>query len=402
MRARPGSASAVVVLMAMTLSTFIYVTAELLPIGLLPLIARDLDSTTSAVGMLVTAYGFVVVVASVPLTRLTQRVPRRRVLCVLMAVFTLATAASALAGSYWLLMAARIVTALSQALFWSVVTPATAALFRTELRPRMLSILYAGGSIAALAGVPIGTWIGQQTQWRTAFLALSGLGLLVLIAILALLPDTPAGESETDRGWAPDTGRYLALLVCTAFTVTGAFAAFTYISSFLTEVTGFTEGSLGPLLFVRGLAGLLGVAVVGAFIGRNGWLTVTALIGTQLIALTAQWVFAESQVVTVVAIALAGLALSGVASSLGVRVLEIAPRGTDVALAGASTAFNIGITAGALLGAVLLPHTGVRSTVLVGALITVVAFAVALAEPSVSSRRRAARPTRPAREPARR
>ncbi len=389
LRPRLGSPAALALLAALSVSTFAYVTVETLPIGLLPLISADLDRSASAVGMLVTVYGLVVVLASVPLTRVTQSVPRRRVLCGLMAIFVLASAASALAGDYWLLMAARIVTALSQALFWSVVTPAAAALFEPAARPRALAVLYAGSSLGALAGVPLGTWLGQQTSWQTAFLMLSGVGLLVLAAIVALMPDTPAGASDADRGWAPDPGRYGALLVYIALAVTGSFAAFTYITTYLTDVTGFAESSLGPLLFLRGLAGLVGVFLAAALVGRNGWLTMTGAVAVQLVALAGQWILGESRVATAVAVALSGLALSALASALGVRILETAPRGSDLALAGASTAFNVGITAGALLGGLLLPAAGVRSTALAGAGLSLAALVVALLEPVVSTRRRA-------------
>ncbi|MEV6303020.1 MFS transporter [Actinoplanes sp. NPDC051861] len=377
---------AVVVLGAMALSTFLYVTAETLPIGLLPLMAEDLGRSPSAIGLLVTVYGLIVVVASIPLTKVTQRVPRKLVLSILMVVFVVSTATSALVDDYWLLMGARVVTALTQALFWSVVTPATAALFEPRLRPRALSILYAGSSLSAVIGVPAGTWLGQQTNWRVAFLAVAGLGLVVLLAIVVLLPNTPAGESDADRGWAPDTGRYWALLAYITFTVTGSLCAFTYIVPFLTDVSGFTDSATGPLLAVRGIGGLLGVAVIGALVGRNGWLSMTGMVGLQLLALSLQWLFGSSQVVTVIAITLSGLALSGVASGLGVRVLEVAPRGSDMALAGASTAFNVGITTGALLGGILLPGSGVRSTALAGAALTLLAFAVALLEPRLSTR----------------
>ncbi|HEX9999178.1 MAG TPA: MFS transporter, partial [Actinoplanes sp.] len=285
MKERLGSASAVITLVALSLSTFAYVTTETLPIGLLPEIAKDLDSTVSAVGLLVTAYGLVVVVSSIPLTRLAQRFPRRRVLMVLLGVFVVGVAVSALAQDYPTLMIARMVVALSQALFWAVITPATAALFRPERRARAISILFAGSSIAALAGVPAGTWLGQLTNWRVAFVALSGIGLGILITIAVLMPNTPAGQSDTDRGWAPDAGRYWALVAYTALAVTGAFASFTYISPFLTDVSGFSESAVGPVLFVRGLTGLIGVIIVSYLVSRNGWLTMSGLIVVQTLAL---------------------------------------------------------------------------------------------------------------------
>jgi DHA1 family inner membrane transport protein len=384
---RFGSTRAVVALGALSLSTFAYVTTETLPIGLLPLIAHDLGRSTSAIGLLVTAYGLVVVVASIPLTRLTQRIDRRRLLCGLLALFVVATAVSALAQGYWMLLVARLVIALSQALFWAVVTPAAAALFRSSVRPRALSILYAGSSVGALAGVPAGTWLGQQTSWRVAFLALSAIGLAILTTIAVLLPAGSPGASDADRGSAPDRGRYWAIVTYTALAVTGAFTSFTYINPFFRQVSGFGEGAVGPLLFVRGFAGLIGVFVVGYLVGRNGWRTMTGLIGAQAVALAGMWAFGDSRMATVLSICVSGFALAALSAGLGARVLEVAPGSSDLAAAGASTAFNVGITVGAFAGSLLLPAFGVRSTPLAGALVTLAALAVALAEPRLSTRR---------------
>jgi predicted MFS family arabinose efflux permease len=325
------------VLGAMALSVFAFVTTETLPIGLLPLIARDLHTTTGAVGLLVTAYGLVVVVFSIPLARLTVRVPRRYVLSGLMVIFVLANALSALAGGYRTLLAARIVIALSQALFWSVVTPAAASLFRPEVRGRAMSVLFAGTSVASLAGVPAGTWLGQQTNWRVSFLALSVLGLFVLVVILVLLPATPAGASDADHGVAPDSGRYWSVVGSTALAVAGGFTAFTYINPFLTSVTGFTEGSISLLLVIRGVAGLAGVFVAGWLADRDSWRTMVFMIGGQAVALFAQFLLGGSKIGAMIAIAAAGFSLSAMSSALGVRVLQVAPGSTDVAAAGSSS-----------------------------------------------------------------
>lgn len=389
MRERLGGPAAILALSVLSLSTFAYVTTENLPIGLLPLIAHDLRSTASAVGLLITAYGLVVVLASIPLTRLTQRINRRRLLCGLLAAFVAATAASALAEDYRTLLVSRLVTALSQALFWAVVMPATAALFRPEVRPRALSMLYAGASVAALAGVPAGTWLGQQTSWRAAFLALSAIGFAILVTVAIVLPSTPPGTSDADHGTAPDAGRYWAIVTYTALAVTGAFASYTYIDPFITQVSHFGQGAVGPLLFVRGLAGLTGVFAIGYLVGRNAWLAMTGVIAAQALALAGQWALGSNQIATIISICISGFALAALSAGLGARVLEVAPSSSDLAAAGTSTAFNIGITLGAFIGSLLLPGFGVRVTALSGAVFTLAALAVALAEPRLATRRRA-------------
>jgi MFS family permease len=121
-------------LVALTLGAFLYVTTETLPIGLLDPIARDLRVTVSRVGLLVTAYGLIVVLASIPLARLTRAVPRRVLVCGLLGLYVASALASAVAPGYGGLVVARVFTALSQALFWSVVVPVAAGLFPVEVR----------------------------------------------------------------------------------------------------------------------------------------------------------------------------------------------------------------------------------------------------------------------------
>jgi predicted MFS family arabinose efflux permease len=383
-----GPARSVITLLALAVSTFVFVTTETLPIGLLPLISVDLQVPQAAVGLLVTGYGLVVVVASIPLTRWTRHVRRRPLLAGLLAVAVAATTVSALAEAYPVLLASRLVGALSQALFWSIVVPTAAALVPAPVRGRAVSILFAGSSLAAVIGVPVGTWLAQVVDWRTAFLAVAALGLLPLLVVATLLPDAPpGGRQDLDRGSDPDRGRYLALLVTIALTVTGAFTAFTYVSPFLVEVGGFSLAATAPLLLVRGIAGVLGVVAVGLVVDRNPRLTLTVVVGLQAVALGVQYALGTVPVVAAVAVATAGLTIAALSGAIGARLLVVTPVSTTMASAWTSTAFNVGITGGALLGGLLLA-VGVRSTALAGALLSFGALAVILAEPLLSSNRR--------------
>jgi MFS transporter, DHA1 family, inner membrane transport protein len=369
------------ILAALAVSTFLYVTTETLPIGLLPQIADDVGSTPGAVGLLVTAYGLVVVMATIPLTRLTHRFSRRRLLTVLLLVMTAATALSALAPTYPALLAGRVAIALSQAVFWAVVTPAAAALFPAAKRGRAISILFAGSSAGPLLGVPGGTWLGQQTAWRVPFLVLALLGLAVSAVIVLLMPDLAPGTSETEHGTAPDRARFRGMVVTTVLTVTGFFAAFTCINPFLAEVVGLGEPAIGPLLLVRGLAGLFGVFAAGFVASRLGWHAMVVSVAGLAAALVAQYLFRGVPVLAVAAVALAAFTLSSMNAVLARRVLEIAPGTTDMASAATSTAFNVGITVGALIGSRLLSAGQVALSPLVAGLIVVAALACVAAEP---------------------
>jgi MFS transporter, DHA1 family, inner membrane transport protein len=380
MNDRDVSIRALAAVAVLSLSTFAYVTTEALPIGLLTPIAESLRTTPAAAGLLVTGYGFVVVVLTVPLTRLARGVGRRRLLIGLLGVLVLGTLGSALAPTYALLLTSRALTAAAQALFWALVVPVGAALVPERLRGRAVTTLFAGSSLAGVLGVPAGTWVGQQAGWRAAFVGMSAFALGLLVLVSVLLPSEHGAYDGARTGTRPDARRYRLLLATTALAVTGAYAAFTYVEPFLLQVSGLPSGEVSPVLLVRGLAGVAGVALASLLVDRNAWLTGLLAVGLEAAALLTQYLGGTQPVVAVTAVALSAGALAAFAAALGTRVLEVAPGSTDLAAAGTSTAFNVGITVGALLGSGLLSSTGLRSVALAGFAVTALALVAQLLE----------------------
>jgi DHA1 family inner membrane transport protein len=381
-------ARAVATLAALSVGTFLYAASGDLPIGLLVHMSVDLEVSPSGVGLLVTGHGAVVVIASIPLALLSRRVPRRLLLTVLLLGFVVTTVVSALAASYWLVFAARMAGGLTHALFWAVVVPTAAGLFRPEVRGQVVAVVFAGSSIAVLLGVPAGTWVGEVAGWRSAFLALAAVGVLALLAVATLLPTTPPEDGHAARGAAPDAHRYGLLIVVAILATTGTFAAYTYVAPFLTDVSGFSLAATGPLLFVRGLASVLGIVAAGMLVDRRPWLAATVPVGLQAAALLGLFGWGDQPVAAVGLLALSGLSFAALTAALGTLVLESAPGRSDVAAAGASTAVNVGIAAGALVGGGLLPGFGARGVVLAGGILSLAALAAALAEPWLRSARR--------------
>lgn len=378
--ARRRPVAAVGAVLALALASFCYGTTENLPVGLLPLMAADLHRSLSAVGLLVTGYGLTVAVVSVPLTRLTARMPRRVLLPVLLSVFVLTTWTSVAAADYWLLLGSRIVMALSQAIFWPVAVVAAAGLFSARVRGRAATVVFAGGSLAIVMGVPGGTWLGQQAGWRMSFLALSGLGVLAFFVLIALLPAGAPGQSHTATADTPDARRYRRLVVTTALAVTGFFTVFTYIVVFLTEVSGFHSAAISPLLLLYGAVDFAALMGAGAVVDRGPRTTMIVSIALLAAAFLSLYAFGTAQATTLASLGLMGVGLPGMVAGLQVLVLQVAPGNTDIASAGTSAAFNVGIGAGALIGGLLLPTAGIRATAIAAALLTATALAVILTD----------------------
>lgn len=374
---RPAPWQRAAVVAALMLAAFTFNTTENLPVGLLALMAEDLRVPLAAVGALVTGYGLTVAVASLPLAHVSRSVPRRYLLAGLLGLLAAASWVSALGGvSYEMLLAARVATALAQALFWAVMGPVAVGLFPPERRGRIIGVLSVGGSLATVAGVPAGTWLGAHFGWRTPFALLGVLALVSLVTIGALLPSSRPEDGHSAYGAAPDRRRFHVVLTVTALSVTGAFAAFTYVVTFLDEVSGLGEDAVSAVLFAFGAAALAGITVTGPLLDRFPRATLTVPVAGQAVALLGLWATGHVPAASVVLLMLLGASVAPAFMATQSQVLRVAPSRTETALAANSAAFNVGVAAGALLGGALLSAVGVRGTFLVGGLLTVGALVV--------------------------
>ncbi|WP_422735622.1 MFS transporter [Micromonospora sp. WMMD729] len=302
----------------------------------------------------------------------------------LLGVFVVATLLSAVAVDYLMLLAARVVVALSQSVFWAVVGPAAASLFPQRVRGRAMSTVFGGSALAPMLGVPAGTWLGQQTGRRWTFVALAGFGLLALGLVVLLMPTTPVGATHAATGTAPSVPRYWILVATTILSITGLFTAFTYTAPFLTDVSGFPAAAIGPLLLLRGLVNSGGIAVAGAVVDRSQRGTMVGSLIVLVVSLVGLYLFSGWQPAVAVMLALSGFALGALTPALQNRVLEVAPGSSDLASAGNSAAFNLGIAGGALLGGAVLSGSGAAGTALAGGLVAAAALLLVLAEPLIA------------------
>ncbi|WP_344884671.1 MFS transporter [Nonomuraea antimicrobica] len=376
------------------LAALTFNTAENLPVGLLELISEDLRVSLSAVGLLVTGYGVTVAIASVPIAQVVRAVPRRHVLTGLLAVLVVSSLVAALATSYWLLLVARLLTALAQALFWAVMGPVAVGLFAPEVRGRVVGALSVAGSLALVLGVPAGTWLGQQSNWQVPIALLAVLGLVSLTTIAVLLPTSRPEEEPAAYATSPDVRRFGTVLAAGALSAAGAFTGYTYIMTFLGDVSGFSPGTVSVLFVGFGVAFLAGVSITGAFLDRFPLSALATAVATQAVGMLGLYALGAHPVAAVVFLMLMGGALGPVFMTTQNAMLHCAPGRTDIALAANSGAYNAGIAAGAALGALVLPLAGARGTFLAGGLLTVGACAALLGGRLLRGHRHAERSTR--------
>jgi len=269
-------------LIALALSAFAIGTTEFVIMGLLPQVAANLSVSIPAAGWLVSGYALGVFFGAPIMAIITQSLPHRMALMVLMGIFILGNGLCAAAPSYDFLMAARIVTALCHGAFFGIGSVEAASLGPANKRTSAVAVMFTGLTLANVLGVPLGTALGQFAGWRTTFWAVAGIGVIALIGLFVLLPQQEHVEKPTGmaRELAALRGPIWLALAITVLASTAMFTLFTYIAPILNDVTHISPRGVTYTLFLVGVGLTLGNIIGGKL---ADWKLSATLIGLFII-----------------------------------------------------------------------------------------------------------------------
>ncbi|GAA2778378.1 MFS transporter [Streptomyces rameus] len=346
-------------LLALATAVFITSLTETLPAGLLPAISRDLHVSESATGQTVTIYAIGTALTAIPLTAATAGWRRKRLLLTAMVGFAVANTVTAVSSVYGLTMVARFVAGVAAGLAWALLAGYARRLAPVQLQGRAIAVAMAGIPVALSLGVPAGTFLGKVTDWRVAFLAMTGLTVLLLAWIAAAVPDYPGQE----RGERPKMLHALRVpgvvpvLFVTLVFVLAHTIIYAYIATFLDDLG--IGGNTDLVLLVFGAASLASIWIVGAQIHRR--LRVLTVASSLLVAVAAAVlaVLADHTAFVYVAAVLWGLGWGGVPTLLQTAAGEAGGEtAADAAQAMLVTLWNVAMAGGGVIGGVLLDLSG--------------------------------------------
>ncbi|MFF8843511.1 MFS transporter [Streptomyces sp. NPDC015127] len=343
-------------LLALAVGAFGIGTTEFVIMGLLPEVAVDFGVTIPTAGLLVTGYALGVVLGAPLMTALGTRVSRKRMLMVLMGLFIAGNLLSAVAPSFSVMLAGRVVASLAHGAFFGIGSVVAAELVAPEKKAGAIAMMFTGLTVANVVGVPLGTFIGQTAGWRATFFIVAALGVLGLAGVAKLVPEMPKPQGVRLRHElaAFKNAQVLLAMAMTVLGFGGVFAAITYITPMMTEVAGFADSSVTWLLVLFG-AGMVGGNLIG---GRYAdrhlmpllYVTLTAL----ALVLALFTVTAHHKVLAAVSIVLIGALGFATVPPLQKRVLDHAHGAPTLASAVNIGAFNLGNALAAWLGGIVI------------------------------------------------
>ncbi|MFI7538375.1 MFS transporter [Streptosporangium sp. NPDC049376] len=352
----------------LAIGIFAMVTSEFAVGGLMPEMAGGLGVTISQIGYLITAFAVAMSVGGPLMTVALVRIRPKPALILLFAVFLAGNVLAAVAPSYPIMIVARVVTGVASQAFFGVAISVAVRLSRPEVRGRALAVVLNGLMLGTLLGLPLSTLIGGRLGWRAAFWAVGALTVVAALATTAGVPRLGRAEGGgLRREMAVFRNGRLWLALSTSTLIIGAtFAAFSYLSPILTQVTGFASETVPLLLVAYGAATVAGNHVVGRLADRHtvGVLLSGLVLNTVFLAGFAA--FAHLSVPAV--IAMLGVGLVGVTMNpaMAVRVQRVGNPGPLVNTVHASF-ITLGVIIGSSAGGLVIDGFGLRAPLWLGA-----------------------------------
>lgn len=364
-------------LLGITVSAFIFNTSEFMPIGLLTDIASSFHITEAHAGVLITVYSWIVMLLSLPLMLLLNKIDFKRLLLGTIALFGIFQMMSAFSASYGMLMASRIGVACTHSVFWSIASPAAVSVVSDKFRSLALSMVVTGTSIAMILGLPLGRIIGLHMGWNMAFFCVGVIAFITTVYMSAVFPKVPGGESFSIKQM-PEIFKnktLMGIFVVTFLFATSYYTGYSYIEPFLKKVAGLSDNWVTTTLTIFGAAGLLGSFLFSKYYDKNRYAFIRIVMVSIAAALLLLYPVSKAPMFAVVILcAFWGMAVMAYNVTFQSEIITYAPAAaSSVAMAIYSGIYNLGIGSGTWIGGSICTYLSISYIGIVGGIIAIIA-----------------------------
>ncbi|MEZ8274397.1 MFS transporter [Vibrio cyclitrophicus] len=340
----------------LTLAAFAIGTAEFVIAGILPQIATSLSITEGQAGYLISAYALAIVIGGPILTIYLARFNKKMVLIGLMALFIIGNVLSALAPSYPLLLASRVIAGLVQGPFYGIGAVVATNLVSEKMAGRAVGQMFAGLTLANVLGVPAGTWVSLQFGWHTTFFTVAALGTIAMLAILTSIKSTGHSEAKDIKTQllAFKNPMLLISLAITAFAWSGFMTLYGYLAPIAMHITGYSQESVTWILVIVGVGLIIGNTLGGRSSDKNLGKASMFWAIAMIVSLVVVGLVVDNKILFVAAAFVFGIASFANVPAMQLRVMNHGGEGQELAATANISAFNLANAFGGFLGGMVL------------------------------------------------
>ncbi|AJA80147.1 MFS transporter [Levilactobacillus brevis] len=362
-------------LLALAVSAFAIGSTEFISVGLIPMLIQSFHVSLAQAGLTVSVYALGIMVGAPLMTLLTGQMNRHTLMLMIMGLFIAGNLLAALAPTFSILLAGRVVAALAHGIFMTVASVIAADVVAPAKRASAIAVMFTGLTVATVTGVPLGTMIGQLGGWRWSFIFISVIGVIGLVADYILIPrQLPLPSRATAKGILRvlKTPQLLLALLVTALGYGRTFVAYTYLSPLLETKMGWSAQAVVVILVVYGAMVALGNTLGGRWANAHPLPALLKMFVGLMVTLLVLTVTLHSQWLGLLTVLVMGFFAFMNVPGLQLYIVQVAGQQTpqDITMASALniSAFNVGIALGSAIGGQVTSQFGLAWTPLFGAL----------------------------------
>lgn len=357
------------VILALAIGGFCIGTTEFVAMGLIQEIAKDLQVSIPDAGYFISTYALGVVIGAPIIAITCAQIPRKKLLLLLMLFYGIANTLTALADTPETVLLSRFIAGLPHGAYFGIGALVATELANPNRRSTAIALMMMGLTIATVIGVPLATWIGQQFGWRSGFIFSALIAFLTLIAIISFVPHIPVHKTasiKNELAGLKNINIWLTLAVG-AIGFGGMFSVYSYISPILTEYTQ-TDIIVVPFaLAIWGIGMVIGGLLAGHFADKNLNKTIVGVLISSAITFLLVSFMMDNIFTALIGLFLIGMTVIGLASTLQIRLMEVAGNAQSLAASLNHSAFNLANALGAYLGGwVLTQNMGWLAPIQIG------------------------------------
>lgn len=355
---------------------------EFMMMGVLPDVAKSLSVSIPAAGNLIAIYALGVIIGAPVMVGVLGKYPPKRVLIGLMITVALGNLLFSIAPTYELLLVSRFLVGLPHGAFFGIGAVVASKLADPGSEAKSVSVMFAGLTIANIIGVPLGTFIGHNFNWRFSFVIIAVMALITAASIKRWLPMLPS-QSDTKFLDSIKVFKKLELWIIigiSAIGTGGLFAWISYIAPLMTEVGGFDSNMITPIMVVAGIGMAVGNFVGGRLADRFSPLKTTSyLLLLMVVVLIMVALLSHIQIIAIILTFITGGLAFAVIAPMQMLMIRSSKGAEMLASSAMQASANMGNALGAFLGGIpIAAGFGYTSPEYVGAILAFLGFVLCL------------------------
>ena len=334
--------------------TFVGILSEMVPSGILPQMTDGLGVSESQVGFLVGVYALASAICAIPLVSATLAVNRKTLLLALLIGFAASNLVVAISSSYAVIVAFRVVGGICAGVMWPMIAAYGTRLVPENMHGKAITVIMSGNTLGVSIGLPVMTTIGIRFGWRTVFVVLGLIAVVIAVLSYVMLPSVE-GEKLSKSNSPLAVLRMpsmLIVLLLTFLSVAAHYGIYTYIT-LLVEMIAFA-GGIGAALLIFGIGSVVSVIVSARYIDAHLRPLIVAMLAIGGACMAMFLAFGGAAGISHVAFFLWGLAFGPLVTMYQTAVSKQVEEGRDVATSVQSSVFNVSIMIATWIGGLLL------------------------------------------------